>query len=207
MNPTHDEETLIRWLDGELDDTERARFEARLEADPALKAEALEMQKLTQAVRQNLPQPGDIPHADFFNSQIQREIEDLRAAQQRPRERQAPVLRWWRLPWLIAASAALVAVFAIMKPGLSGTSTEVVSSYAPNPEVHVRVVNSTEGEATVMLLEGVPEIPASTPMVGFKVHRTESDPQMSMTTLFSEAGDVLLVMARDANHQPKVYAR
>lgn len=212
MNPTHDEENLIRWLDGEMDEAERARFEARLATDPALHAEAMEMKKLSMTLQQHLPQPGDIPNADFFNAQIQRSIEEMRQTEhpQHTGEREpAGLLGWLRLPWLVAAASAVVALFAMLKPQMhdAGGSTQIVTSYAPSPEVRVHVAEVPGANATVLLLDGLPEVPAGTPMVGYKVHRTETDPQMALTTLFSEENQVLLVLAKDGRNQPKIHAR
>ena len=207
MNPTHDEENLIRWLDGEMDEAERARFEAKLAADPLLGAEAMEMKSMSAMLRKNLPQPGEIPHADFFNSEIQRQIQEIRYESTRPvAEERKSVFEWLRLPWLVAAAAALVAVLAVMRPHMGpGGTTQVVSSYAPNPGVTWTVSESAEARATVLMLDGLPEIPASTPMVGYNVHHSETDPQMAMTTLFSESGQVLMVMAKDNRNQPKFW--
>lgn len=208
MNPTHDEENLIRWLDGEMDEAERARFEARLATDPVLHAEAMEMKKLSTALQTHLPQADDIPNADFFNSQIQRSIEEMRQTEHRSGEREpAGLLGWLRLPWLIAGASAALALLVMLRPLSSGDTTQVVNSYAPDPKVQVRVMEATNANAVVLMLEGLPEIPATTPMVGFKVHRTETDPQMAMTTLFSDDEKVLLVLAKDGLNQPKVYAR
>ena len=194
MNPTTDEENLVRWLDGEMDAAEQARYEARLEADPVLKAEAMEMKAMTQAVRAHLPQPEDIPHADFFNSQIQREIQALKAEEAKKTTVEPSVLSWFRLPWLVAGAAALFAVLAVTQVATHTGSTEVVNVYTPNPAVTV-AASSVDG-ATVLMLEGLAEIPANQPVVGFKVHRSETAPAMAMTTLFGEAGEVLLVMAQ-----------
>ena len=194
MNPTTDEENLVRWLDGEMDAAEQARYEARLEADPVLKAEAMEMKALTQTVRTHLPQPGDIPHADFFNSQIQREILVLKATETKQAAESPSILSWLRMPWLLAGAAAIAAILSVTKVATEVHSTEVVNVYTPNPAVTV-AASSVQG-ATVLLLEGLPEIPANLPVVGFKVHRTETAPAMAMTTLFGESGEVLLVMAQ-----------
>jgi len=211
MNPTHDEENLIRWLDGEMDEAEKARFEARLSAEPALNAEAMKLQQLGGLLKEHLPQPGDIPNPDFFNAQIQRSIEEMRQTERRvarPELEHRGVLGWLRLPWLIAGASATIALFVLMKPQVStGGSTEIVRTYAPDPGVHVRVVAAPEANATVLMLDGLPELPAATPLVGFKVHRTETDPRGALTTMFSADNTVLVVLATDVRNQPKLYAR
>jgi len=212
MNPTHDEENLIRWLDGEMDAAEKAKFEARLAAEPELHAEAMKLQQLGGLLKANLPQPGDIPNADFFNAQIQRSIEEMRQTERRsarPELEHRGVLGWLRLPWLIAGASAVIALFVLTKPQVSGGGgiTEIVRTYAPDPSVHVRVVAAPEANATVLMLDGLPELPAATPLVGFKVHRSETDPRAALTTMFSADNEVLVVLATDNRNQPKLYAR
>jgi anti-sigma factor RsiW len=210
MNPTHDEENLIRWLDGEMDEAEQTRFEARLQADPVLHAEAQKMQRLGSLLKDHLPPAGDIPNPDFFNAQIQRSIMELQQAQHpvpKPEIEHRGLLGWLRMPWMVAGAAAVIAALVLVNPERPASGTEIVRTYAPNPAVQVRVLASTEANATVLMLDGLPELPAATPLVGFKVHRTETDPRAALTTLFSEENEVLLVLAQSAQNPPQLYAR
>lgn len=50
MNP-HDDETLLAYVDGELDAHARAEFEAAIASDPALAARVAEQQRLRSALR------------------------------------------------------------------------------------------------------------------------------------------------------------
>jgi hypothetical protein len=77
----------------------------------------------------------------------------------------------------------------------------------PNPAIQARVYHSQEANATVLMLEGLDEIPAEKTIKGVAVHRTETDTEVATTTLFSESGEVLLVLAKDARNQPRLLVR
>ena len=67
MKPPSEDHDLIRWLDGEMTDSEIAAFEARLKDDPLLSKEADELRALSTGIREHLPAEMRVPHADFFN--------------------------------------------------------------------------------------------------------------------------------------------
>jgi anti-sigma factor RsiW len=77
MKPPSEDHDLIRWLDGEMNDAERASFEARLKSDPMLAKEAEELRALSAGIQAHLPAEMKVPHADFFNSQIQVRIAQM----------------------------------------------------------------------------------------------------------------------------------
>ena len=117
--PFEENHDLIRWLDGEMSPAERAAFEATLQNDPQLAAEAAEMQKLSLSLKEHLPAELPVPHADFFNSQIQvriaqLELDDARAASQRGEGAIARFMQWLRTPWFFGAAAT-----ALLVTGLS----------------------------------------------------------------------------------------
>ena len=211
MKTPPDENQIFRWLDGEMTAAEKSAFEAHLATDPALKAELDSMCQLGETLRQNLPVERPLPHADFFNSQIQVRIAqeelDLKREVQRPATA-ASWFSWLRMPRLAFAAALLVLGIALTfwQPG-SGLSTTVVSSYAPNPVVQARAFHSEEANATVIMLDGLDSLPADRKIVGHHVHRTESDTAVATTTLFSESGEILLVLAKGADSHPQMIQR
>ena len=209
--PFEENHDLIRWLDGEMSPAERAAFETTLQNDPQLAAEAADMQKLSLSLKEHLPAELPVPHADFFNSQIQvriaqLELDDARAASQRGESAISRFMQWLRTPWFFgaAATALLVAGFAWLQIGAASGTTEILSSYTPNPAVHAETYHSSEAQATVLMLEGLEPIPADQPITGFNVHRAEPDAEMASTTLFDASGAVLLVVAKDARGQPQI---
>lgn len=210
MKPTDNEELLARWLDGELNEVERAAFEARLAADPSLRAEAEAMKEISTALHQGFQRQVEVPHADFFNSQIQQRIDELRRdeARAKPETEALPagLFGWFAKKWLVAGAAAACLLLAVMQLGQSGNATVVLSTYAPNGGVLTNTFHSDAADATVLMLDGLAALPADRKLVGYQVHRSETDQAVAMTTLFDNAGSVLLVLAKDARNQPQLIA-
>lgn len=204
MKTPSEDHDLIRWLDGEMNPAERERFAARLEADPELKSEVELMQRLSADLRSSLPAEMPVPYPDFFNSQIQ-----VRIAQEdeRPLEPARSMwLDWLRLPSFLAATAAVVmAGFMIWQNQPSGDSL-VLSTYAPDPAVQARSYHSTEADATVLMLEGLQEMPADRKFISFHIERSETDQETATTTLYGQTGEPVLVVAKDARNQPRLLA-
>jgi anti-sigma-K factor RskA len=205
MKTPSEDHDLIRFLDGEMNDAERASFEARMAADPMLKSEVQMMQRMSADLRTHLPAEMPVPYADFFNSQIQ-----VRIAQEEPialPSTRASWLDWLRIPTLMTAAAAVaIGGFMIAQKQtapVSGNSV-VHSIYVPNPAVQARSYHSEEAQATVLILEGVEAMPADRKIVGFNIQRTETDQEVATTTLFGESGQVVAVMAKDARNQPRL---
>lgn len=211
MNPNPDEQLLARWLDGEMDADERASFDARLKTDSALRAEAESLQSLRAAFQEGFPRIAEVPHADFFNSQIQQRIAELR----RDEGKAAPAaagLSWFGLlrPWILGAAAASCALIAVLQwPAASSgnVSTVVLSTYAPNTTVKTNTFHSNDANATVLMLDGLEAIPAEKKVVGFRVHHTETDQQVATTTMFSDKGEIVMVLAKDSRNQPRMITR
>ena len=203
--PTEDHD-LLRWLDGEMSAAEKAAFESRIAADPALKAEAELMQRLSADLRTHLPAEMPVPYADFFNSQIQ-----VRLAQDENQQQSAPAAEGWfgwlRKPWLTPAFAAAAIAMAALTMWQNGAPSEgadslVNSIYVPNPAVQARAFHSDEAQATVLMLDGLEEMPADRKIVGFNIDRSEVDEAVAATTLFGADGKAVAVMAKDARNQP-----
>lgn len=212
MKTPPDENDIVRWLDGEMDAAEKAAFEAELAADPALKTEMESLGTLGALLRKNVAADPPVPHADFFNSQIQ-----VRIAQEEMDRRRQPagraaagggLLDWLRRPWFVAAATAAVTALAIVlwqDRGAPAAGTSIVlSNYTPNPEVRARAFHSDEANATVLMLDGLSEMPAEHKITGHRVFRSETDQEVATTTLFSSDGHVLLVLAKDALDHPRL---
>jgi anti-sigma factor RsiW len=209
MNPNPDEQLLARWLDGELDARECASFEARLQSDAELRAEADSLKSLRDTLQSSFPKIVEIPHADFFNSQIQDRIAELRneEAKEAPAKAVPSLFGWLTKPWLLAGATAVCALLALMQWQTgSDASTVVLSTYVPNAEVKAATYHSNEANATILMLDGLESIPADKKVVGYRVHHSETDQQVAMTTMYSDAGEVLAVLAMDQRNQPRLIA-
>lgn len=211
---TPDDQLLARWLDGELNAEERARFEAMLAADPALREEAESLRQLGDLLRANVTFERPVPHADFFNAQIQEQIAADQQATERGAVRSAAAatsgwLSWLRTPWALAGASALLAVGFFMVSGqqASGPATQVLSFYAPKTGIEASTYHNKDAAATILILNGLEAIPADRDIVGLNVHHSETDAQVATTTLYDDQGGVLLVMARDASSKPILFSR
>ncbi len=207
MKPPSENHDLIRWLDGEMTAAERAAFDAELKADPVLAREAEEMRSLSASLRTHLPADMKVPHADFFNSQIQMRIAQLEMedARQKPVPFIDSLIALFRQPWLAAASVAAVAVAGFFLLGPAGSDSAhslILSSYAPGRGVETSTYHDVAADATVLMLDGLDEVPADRKISGISVHRSETEPEVAATTLFDAAGSPLLVISRDAAGHP-----
>lgn len=206
MNTNQDEQELTRWLDGEMNAAETAAFEARLQLDPALRAEAELMRQLCADVKMYHPKVDDVSHPEFFNSQILERIGELERAEIQQQEKRAPWLAWLHRPWLVVAGAAavLILIGQVMFQASPQTddATTVQNTYAPNGNIQPRTYHSDDANATVLELDGLEAIPADSKVVGYKVHHSDTNPMVARTTLFSDRGEVLQVLAMNDASQP-----
>lgn len=215
MKPPSEDHDLIRWLDGEMTAAESAAFEERLKQDPVLAKDAQELRALSAGIRAHLPATMEVPHADFFNSQIQVRIaqlesEDARATARAP-SAWAAVFQWLRQPWLTAASAVAVAVlsFVMLRPGMEGSASEsyILSSYTPNSSVHAHTFHDMDADATVLMLDGLDAVPAEKKISGVHAVRSEWEPEVASTTLYDAQGGSLLSISSDALGHPLIWSK
>lgn len=202
---TPDDQLLARWLDGELSAEDSARFEAMMAADPQLRKEAEEMRQISLALREHVQFEREVPHADFFNSQIQERIGELQRADDRAKAATtgglSSLFSWLRTPWVLAGATAAVAI-ALLVFRQERPSSQVLSFYAPNPNIQATAYHSTQADATVLMLDGLESIPAERDVAGVNAHHSESDLEMASTYLYDDHGDLLLVMTKNTRNLP-----
>lgn len=214
MKPPSENHDLIRWLDGEMNDNERASFDEQLKNDPLLAKEAEELRALSATIRLHMPAEMKMPHADFFNSQIQVRISQMEADDARSNVAAAPiwfaVFRWLRQPWLVPAGAAALAVLSLvlLRPAQDAPSqSTILSSYTPNTQVRAHTFHDEAADATVLMLDGLDEVPAEKKISGITVQRSEMEPEFASTTLFDAASERLLMISRDSTGSPLIWTK
>jgi hypothetical protein len=158
------ESMLTRWADGELSGDELMRFEETMGRDGALRAEAEAARRVGEALRAGLDAEIEPPAAELFNGHVAKRIaEEARAdagGARRASGRGRPPLRL--APWLVAAAACLVAALAMLQrsgPADPGAGS-VAGVYTPDPAVEADVYFDAEARATVILLQGLEDVPA-----------------------------------------------
>jgi anti-sigma factor RsiW len=213
MKHPSEEHDLIRWIDGEMSETERTTFEERLKQDPVLATEARQMRALSTSLRTHLPAEMRVPHADYFNTQIevritQMALEDSRAKQTTPGW--SALLQWMRQPWFALTGAAALAVlgFFLVNPATGGASESMIlSSYAPNTHVQARTYHDDGAEATVLMLDGLDAVPAERKVSGINIHRSAVEPELASTTMYDHQGTAVFMISRDALGNPRITPR
>ncbi|MDI1312250.1 hypothetical protein [Prosthecobacter sp.] len=213
MKHPSEEHDLIRWIDGEMNETERTTFEERLKLDPVLATEARQMRALSASLRVHLPAEMKVPHADYFNTQIgvrisQMAQDDARAKQTSPGF--GAILQWFRQPWFALAGAAALAVlgFFLVNTASGGASESMIlSSYTPNTNVQARTYHDDGAEATVLMLDGLDAVPAERKVSGINIQRSEVEPELASTTMYDTKGIAVLMISRDALGNPMLTPR
>jgi len=111
------DESLSAYLDGEMNEHELRRLEARLSEDPALRAE-LEALRQTVALVRELPQVAAPRNLILTQSMVEgrRGTQGSQTQAARSRSGQAPA-RAWAAPLLTAAAAVASLLFAIVLTG------------------------------------------------------------------------------------------
>lgn len=214
MKPPSENHDLIRWLDGEMNENERTSFEERLKHDPVLAKEAEEMRALSETIRLHMPAELKMPHSDFFNSQIQVRISQMEADNAASKQSASPIwlsaLHWLRQPWFVTAGAAALAVlsFLLLRPvQYASSQSTILSSYTPNTHVRAHTFHDEAADATVLMLDGLDEVPAEKKISGITVQRSEMEPEFASATLFDAAGDRLLMISRDSTGSPLIWTK
>ena len=130
------DEALSAYLDGQLNAEERARLEARLAADPALRAE-LEALRHAVMLLHELP-PVPLPR-NFI-------LPQTAGARPRPASASRPRLAW-AAPLLTAATAAVSLLFVVVLGGRLLFSGAARMGSAPAPEAQLRLEAEAPQEA------------------------------------------------------------
>ncbi len=141
-----------RWLDGSLDEAERKTFEATLDEETLASAKAWPQVK--QLLKESAGQI-NLPHPDYLNEQIRREIE-------RDTTRASAALP---LPWLVWAGASCVAAAVLLtllflpidRSGNAGATVFLAETSAPGASASTFRTPGDRG--AVIWLEGISYIP------------------------------------------------
>lgn len=210
MKHPSEEHDLVRWIDGEMNEAERATFEERFKHEPALATEARTMRAMSASLRAHLPAEMRVPHADYFNTQIEVRITQIALDEARAKHGGtvwSAALQWLRQPWFALAGAAALAVvgFVLLYPGTNGASESVIlSSFTPNTHVQARTYHDSGAEATVLMLDGLDAVPAERKVSGINIQRSEVEPELASTTMFNGQGTAVLMISRDALGNPLI---
>ena len=141
-----------RWLDGSLNDAERREFEAGLDV------ETLRAGRDWPGIRDLLKASAreiTLPHPDFFNEQVRREIEKESLHTQSP-----ALLPLRRLFWAgVCCVLTAVVLTLCFLPPQNRPGTIVSLAETASPEASASAFQTPGGLGAVIWLEGVRYIP------------------------------------------------
>jgi len=169
MNTPPDETTLTLWMDGLLEGEELQHMEAWAQEHPELLAERDAIQALSQNIQQNIPKSIEPPYPDFFNQRIIAAIQEDTPVS----EAQQSNGGFWR--WLAAplAAGAMALCFYLGTQFTTGAANPVGKSiassstvYTPDNGVQADIFVNENQDATVIVIEGLTDIPDELNMVG-----------------------------------------
>jgi len=180
-NQAPDEAMLTLWTDGELNGDELARVELWAQDHPELLVERDAVRAMQSSIQANMPASVEPPYADFFNLRILRAIENEKAesaASVRSTGSQwmgSKFNKWLALP---AAAAAMLMCFYMgtqvspmpesLAPMAAVSAKPAI--YMPDGDVRANIFSSDDNGATVIVLEGLEDIPDDFEIVGEPRH-------------------------------------
>lgn len=211
MKP-EEEEKLTEWIDGKLDDDQ---VRSLLDEHPELidlKKSAAETGNL---LRQELPLEENLPYPDFFNHRIQQRLQeedtdtDASSVSLKEEDQFLPLFTRSRLfaGFAFAVLAIGLIVHSILgpDPAGSGAHTEVVGTYTPNPQVLASSHYNADAGATIILLDGLEEIPSDTEISGIFPRSYQPDASLASTTLRSQdTNEPLVILENDHFGRPNI---
>jgi hypothetical protein len=208
MKP-QDEERITRWIDGDLSDSD---VEDLLAAHPELLDAKSQSKSLGNLLRKELDSGEKIPYADFFNHQLMKRIEDdAEAPASTPAEKEAlaeamfPRFMFFK-KFAAFAAIGVAAVFAIILfVSVQDSGSAIVSTYTPDPKLEAKTFFSDEANATVLLIEGLDEIPAQREVTGVQAVGYVPHDGASHFTLYSTSQIPMLVLALDNARRPHIH--
>ncbi|MFT4547224.1 MAG: anti-sigma factor RsiW [Verrucomicrobiales bacterium] len=204
------QERLTRWIDGELAGEELREFEHAAAQDPQLAEAKAEAENLRHLLQADMP-ARDIPNPEFFNSQIQRSIEEESApaasASAAPASASGSIVSWFRSPFTLisAAAVAVLGMFALGQnpASVSPDHSSVASTYTPDQTIDASHFYSDEADATVIMLEGLAVLPDSTDLNGQNIVSTAPG---APGELYNEDSQLAFVVIQGADSVPIVRA-
>ena len=179
MKTKPDDITLTQWMDGELEGEPLRQVEAWAQTHPELLAERDAVQAMSASIRAHVPESVEPPYPDFFNQRILRTIEEDQmavAAPQTGRLRETSPSFWQWLAMPLAAGAMAVCFYLgtqVSNEPASPTTPMVATApsanssvYTPDGDVQANMFKSADAQATVIVLEGLDDIPDDFEMAG-----------------------------------------
>lgn len=171
MKTPPDETTLTLWMDGQLEGEDLQHMEAWAQQHPELLAERDAIQAMSQNIKDAVPNSVEPQYPDFFNQRIMNAIQETSTPAPAAQKSSGSFWRWLAAP--LAAGAMALCFYlgtqvSTQDTGAAGQSLATVSPtvYTPDSGVQADIFVDTEQAATVIVIEGLQDIPDDLEMAG-----------------------------------------
>lgn len=172
MKTPPDETTLTLWMDGLLEGEELQNLEAWAKENPELLAERDALQTMNQDIQVLVPSSVEPPYPDFFNQRIMNALaEEIPVEEAAPEQSRGGI--WSMLAAPLAAGAMAFCFYLgtqISSPQTRTTYKAVAAVestvYTPDTGVQADIFVDSTQEATIIVLEGLQDIPDDLEMAG-----------------------------------------
>ena len=188
MKNTPDETAITLWIDGKLAGDELAQMEAWAKNQPELLAERDAIRAMNSQIADTIPASEEPPYPDFFNQRILRDIEEETSvvAPTKSVKEKLNIWRWLAIP---AAAAAMTACFymGLRSGAQTGSGSPTIATtptvYTPDENVRAAMFTANSADATVIVLEGLNDIPDSYDIVAIsETYQGKKDNEVMVTT-------------------------
>ena len=163
MNTKPDDQTLMLWMDDELDTAEQAVVDAWSLQNPDWLEKRQSLRNWRASLQSVFVAEAEPPFVDFFHAKLQRSLEqqtDKVPSMAVPSMAAPTVIPFWRRFAMPAAAAAAIAI-AFLAGRTSGNAphpAENIVTYTPEEGVHAEYFVESPSEGTVIVLNGVADI-------------------------------------------------
>ncbi len=208
MTMTEKEELVTRWIDGELSPDQELEFKQLEEADPDFCASfKAASEDLRESLLSEFHSEMEVPHGDFFNSQIEKRIRQSYAKESESSSVLSAAIIWIKSPFTWVAASAFCLLLVLSNKNLDqGIGSTVVSTYSPDPSVSIVSAGyNEEAGATVIKLEGLERIPDDTDFSVNHIVSYDRQGPPGFVHFYNKQDEVVYIMETDEYGLPNVF--
>jgi len=204
---TDKEELVTRWIDGELSPEQELEFKQLEESDPDFCASfKAASEDVREVLRSEFNSEKDVPHGDFFNSQIEKRIRQSYVKESQATSVLSAATAWIKSPFTWAAASAFCVMLFLSNGKLDQeTGSTVVSTYSPDPSVSIVAGFNEEAGATVIKLEGLERIPDDTDFSVNHIVSYDRQGPPGFVNFYNKQDEVVYIMETDEYGLPNVF--
>ncbi len=205
---TEKEELVTRWIDGELSPDQELEFKQLEESDPDFCASfKAASEDLRESLLSEFHSEMEVPHGDFFNSQIEKRIQQSYTKESESSSVLSAAIIWIKSPFTWVAASAFCLLLVLSNKNLDqGIGSTVVSTYSPDPSVSIVSAGyNEEAGATVIKLEGLERIPDDTDFSVNHIVSYDRQGPPGFVHFYNKQDEVVYIMETDEYGLPNVF--